>query len=148
MTAKTVKIVALSLAALAGLAAAAPNEPLHTTAPLTDSVFSRDPNFALGSDRQFNTGGIYWRMMLAVLLVLALGVAAYYVSKKLSGKIINLPNRQIKLVETLYLGSRKALHLIKVGNKSIIIGTTPTTITRIAELERDIGDLPAAGESK
>jgi flagellar biosynthetic protein FliO len=148
MTEKMVKIVAFSLAALASLAAAAPNEPLHTTAPLTNSVFSQDSNFALGADRQFNAGGIYWRMMLAVLLVLALGIAAYYVSKKLGGKIINLPNRQIKLVETLYLGSRKVLHLIKVGNKSIIIGTTPTTITRIAELERDISDLPTGGEPK
>jgi flagellar biosynthetic protein FliO len=134
MTAKTIKIIVLLLAVLTSLAAAAPNEPLHTAGPLTNSVFSQDPNFALGADRQFNAGGIYWRMMLAVLLVLALGVAAYYVSKKLGGKIINLPNRQIKLVETLYLGSRKTLHLIKVGNKSIVIGTTPTTITRIADI--------------
>jgi len=135
VTAKTLKIVAFSLTVLLSLAAsaaAAPNEPF--------AAFARDPNFALGADRQFDAGGIYWRMMLAVLLVLALGIAAYYVSKKLGGKIINLPNRQIKLVETLYLGSRKALHLIKVGDKSIIIGTTPTTITRIAELDSNTSD--------
>lgn len=148
MTAKTIKIIVLSLAALASFVVAAPNEPLHSASPLSDSILARDPNFPIGADRQFNTGGIYWRMMLAVLLVLVLGIAAYYVSKKLSGKIINLPNRQIKLVETLYMGSRKALHLIKVGNKSFIIGTTPTTITRITELERDISDLPAADEPK
>jgi len=148
VTAKTVKIVALSLAALASLAAAAPNEPLHPAAPLPDSLFARDPNFAFGTNRQFDTGGIYWRMMLAVLLVLALGAAAYYVSKKLGGKIVNLPNRQIKLVETLYLSSRKALHLIKVGDKNIIIGTTPTTITRIADLDSDIGDSSAVDKPK
>jgi flagellar biosynthetic protein FliO len=143
VTVKTVKIVVLSLAMLASLAAptvADANEPLHSATPPTNSVLSRDSNFALGSDRQFGTGGIYWRMMLAVILVLALGIGVYYVSKKLGSKIINLPNRQIKLVETLYMGSRKALHLIKVGNKNIIIGTTPTTITRIADLDRSISD--------
>jgi hypothetical protein len=140
MTAKTVKIIILSLAVLASLVAAAPNEPLRSDLSLPDSILARDSNFTLGADRQLNTGGIYWRMMLAVLLVIALGITVYYVSKKLGGKIINLPNRQIKLVETLYLGSRKALHLIKVGNKSIIIGTTPTTIVRIADLESSISD--------
>jgi flagellar biogenesis protein FliO len=151
VTAKTVKIVAFSLAALASLAApaaAAPNEPLRPAAPLPDSIFARDPNFAFGADRQFDTGGIYWRMILAILLVLALGVAAYYVSKKVSGKIVNLPNRQIKLVESLYLGSRKALHLIKLGDRSIIIGTTPTAITRIADLSQDAGSLSPADEPK
>lgn len=138
MTKRTVKIIALSLAVLAGFAVAAPNEPLQINASSPNSILARDPNFAFGADRQFNTGGLYWRMMLAVLLVLALGTAAYYVSKKLGGKIIKLPNRQIKLVETLYLGSRKTLHLIRVGDKSILIGTTPTTITRIAELDSDI----------
>ena len=143
MTEKTVKIIALSLAALAifaALAIAAQNESLLSEAPVTDSMLARDPNFALGADRQFDTGGIYWRMMLAVLLVLVLGIATFYVSKKISGKIINLPNRQIKLVETLYLGSRKAVHLVNVGNKSIVIGTTATTITRIAELNGNISD--------
>lgn len=152
MTVKTVKIVALSLAALllllqvfAAPAAAAPNEPL---APASDSIFAREPNFAFGTDRQFDTSGIYWRMMLAVLLVLALGAAAYYVSKKLGGKIVNLPNRRIRLVETLYLGSRKTLHLIKVGDRSIIIGTTPTTVNRIADLGQDTGGSSAADEPK
>ncbi len=155
MTAKTVKIVAFSLAALplfwqgiVAPAAAAPNEPLRPAATLPDSIFARDPNFAVGADRQFDTGGIYWRMMLAILLVLALGIAAYYVSKKVSGKIVNLPNRQIKLVESLYLGSRKALHLIKVGDRSIIVGTTPTAITRIADLGQNVGGSSAADEPK
>ncbi len=131
-----------------GPAAAAPNEPLSPAAPLPDSIFARDPNFAFGTDRQFDTGGIYWRMMLAILLVLVLGAAVYYVSKKLGGKIVNMPNRQIRLVETLYLGSRKALHLIKVGDRSIIIGTTPTAITRIADLGQNTDGSSEADRSK
>jgi flagellar biosynthetic protein FliO len=151
VTAKTVKIVAFLLPALMSLAAtvaAAPNEPMRPNAPLPDSIFARDPNFAFGTGRQFDTGGIYWRMILAVLLVLVLGIAAYYVSKKLGAKIVNLPNRQIRLVETLYLGSRKVLYLIKVGDRSIIIGTTPTTITRIADLSQVTGNPSATDESK
>lgn len=151
MTVNTVKIVAFSLAALASLAAlsvATPNEPLHSTSPTQDSIFAHEPNLTFGVDQQLDTGGIYWRMMLAVLLVLALGIAAYYASKKVSGKIVNLPNRQIKLIETLYLGSRKSLHLIKVGDKSIIIGTTPTTITRITDFDADVSDSSKKEEIK
>ena len=147
MANNTVKYVVISLAVsllLIGAAAAAaetaPNEPLRQTEQSKNSIFSREPNFAFGTDKQFDTGGFYWRMVLATLIVLVLGTAAYYVSKRLGGKISNIPGRQIKLVETLYLGSRKALHLIKVGNRSIIVGTTPTTITRVAELGSDSRD--------
>jgi flagellar biosynthetic protein FliO len=165
MIAKTAKIVAFSLVTLASFAApvsasidpsrdaglspnTAPNEPVHPITSTQDSIFARDTNFVLGTDRQFDTGPIYWRMMLAILLVLALGVAAYYVSKKVSGKIVNLPNRKIKLVETLYLGSKKSLHLIKVGDRNILVGTTPTNIIRIADLSKDTGDSSAADDLK
>ena len=141
MAKNTVKNVVISLAVsllltgtVAAAAEVAPNEPVRQAAQPNDSIFAREPNFAFGTNQQFDTGGIYLRMVLAILLVFALGVAAYYVSKRLGGKISNITGRQIKLVETLYLGSRKTLHLIKVGDRSIIVGTTPTTVTRIAEL--------------
>lgn len=118
-------------------AAAAPNVAPAPAAAPADSIPTRDSNLTFGTDRQFDTSGMFWRMMLAVLLVLALGIAAFYASRKLGGRIANLPNRQIRLVENFYLGSRKTLHLIKVGDRSILIGTTPTTITTIADLGRD-----------
>ena len=139
-------VLTLLMVALAAPTDAAPNEPMRQVVQPKDSIFSREPNFTFGTDQQFDTGSIYWRMVLAILLVLALGVAAFYVSKRLGGKIVNIPNRQIKLVETLYLGSRKALHLIKVGDRSIIVGTTPTAITGIADLGSDSKSPSTQGE--
>jgi len=137
VTRDLIKIVALLLAALLSVAAAAPNSAPHPAAGLGASNLARDSNLTFGTDQQFDTSGMFWRMMLAVILVLALGIAAFYVSRKLGGRIINLPSRQIRLVETFYLGSRKSLHLIKAGDKNILIGTTQTTITTIADLGRD-----------
>jgi flagellar biogenesis protein FliO len=155
VTAKTVKIAALFLTVLplfpqglASRAADAPNEPSRSTAQAPNSIFTRDPNVTFGTDQQFETSGMFWRMMLAVLMVLVMGVAAYYMSRRLGGRIINLPSRQIRLVETLYLGSRKALHLIKVGDRSILVATTPTAVTRIADLDQVTGGSTAANEPK
>ena len=150
MTRGLLKIVALLLAAFLSVAAPAPASSdasrgggpaaaAPNVAPATPagSALTRDSNLTLGTDQQFDTSGMFWRMMLAVLLVLALGIAAFYASRKLGGRIINLPSRQIRLVETFYLGSRKTVHLIKVGDRSILVGTTPTTITAIADLGCD-----------
>jgi flagellar biogenesis protein FliO len=116
-------------------AATAPNEA--PAAGLPSHSFANDSNFTFGTGGRLETGGMFWRMMLAVLLVLALGAAAYYVSKKLGPRIANVPGRQIHLTETFYLGSKKTLHLIKVGDKNILIAATPTSITAIAELGPD-----------
>ncbi|MFA5423427.1 MAG: flagellar biosynthetic protein FliO [Phycisphaerae bacterium] len=136
-TAKTFKSLALYTAALLlvwqGLTFAA--EPNAPAAPAKQNIITaREPNFAIGQNQRIETGEIYWRMMLAILLVIILGSAAYYVSKKLGSRIVNQPNRRMKLVETLYLGSKKSLHLIKIGQREIIVATTPTAISSIADL--------------
>lgn len=107
------------------------------TADSDGSMFKSDPNFTFGSDSQFETGGLFWRTMLALLLVVALGVALYYVSKKLGSKMVNLPGREMKIVETLYLGSRKTLHLIDIDGRRVLIGSTQASITRLSEWEND-----------
>jgi flagellar biosynthetic protein FliO len=123
------------LTILAAPVTSRPNEPTGPSTKIISPLFAKDPNFTFGSDQQFGTGGLYWKMVFAIILVLALGAALYYISKKLGGKIVNISGRNIQLVETLYLGSRKAIHLIKVADKNILVGTTPTAITKISEFE-------------
>ncbi len=76
-------------------------------------------------------------MMLSVLLVVGLGAAAIYASKKLMGRIANLPGKRIKVVETAYLGPRKAVHLLRIGDLWILVGSTNENITKLAELTSD-----------
>jgi flagellar biosynthetic protein FliO len=119
------------------------NQPQTGTGSTNSSLFANDPNFFRGSD--FNPGGAVFsiRAILAVLFVLALFIAAIYVSKKLLPKITNLPGREIRIVETVHLGPRKTVHLLEIGNRRFLIGSTNENITKLADLTGDLMDLSA-----
>ncbi len=107
------------------------------------SLFANDPNF---SERQSDSAGsreLFYKMVLSVLLVVALGVAAIYVSKKLLPKITNLPGKEIRIVETVHLGPRKAVHLLKIGDRRFLIGSTNENITKLADITGTLTDLTA-----
>ncbi|MGD0785218.1 MAG: flagellar biosynthetic protein FliO [Sedimentisphaerales bacterium] len=91
------------------------------------------PNLTVGSNDNLNTGGLFFKMMLMVLLVVALGAAAVYLSKKLLPKL-NLPGKRIQVSETVHLGPRKAIHLIKIGKQTLLIGSTNENITKLADV--------------
>ena len=101
-----------------------------------DSLFGNDRSFSEGVD--YNTeSGIYYRMMLAVLIVVVLGGAAIYVSKKILPKISNLPGKEIRVVETVYLGPKKAVHVLEVGSRRFLIGSTSENVTKLADITSD-----------
>lgn len=79
--------------------------------------------------------------ILAVLFVLALFVVVIYISKKLLPKITNLSGKEIRIVETIHLGPRKAVHLLEVENRRFLIGSTNENITKLADLSGNIMDL-------
>jgi flagellar biosynthetic protein FliO len=100
---------------------------------LSPGIFN-DANFSGRKGGGFETGELFYRMILAILLVVALGVAAIYVSRRLLPKITTLAGKEIRIVETVHLGQRRAVHLIEVGGKRILIGSTNEAITRLAEV--------------
>lgn len=107
-----------------------------------ESMFGNDPDFSgkLGYNPE---GGIYYRMMLAVLIVVVLGAAAIYVSKKLLPRITNLPGKEVRVVETVYLGPRKAVHVLEVGSRRFLIGSTSENVTKLADITSDLADFSA-----
>jgi len=121
-----------------------PNRPQTDTESTNSPLFANDPNFFSGSD--FNPGGegFFIRAVLAVLFVIALFIAAIYVSKKLLPKITNLPGKEIRIVETVHIGPRKAVHLLEIGNRRLLIGSTNENINKLADLTGEIMDLSAS----
>jgi len=120
-----------------------PNQQQADTESTNNPLYANDPNFFRGSD--FNPGGAGFsvRAVLAVLFVLALLIVAIYVSKKLLPKIANLPGKEIRIIETVHLGPRKAVHLLEIGNRRFLIGSTNENVTKLADLGSDILDLSA-----
>ena len=93
---------------------------------------------AAGAD----TGELFHKMMFSVLLVVVLGAGAIYISKKYLPKITNLAGKDVRIVETIHLGPRKMIHVIKAGNRKLLIGSTNENITMLADLTNELVDVP------
>jgi len=100
-------------------------------------LFEKDTGFPDKLGDLPGQGDFFFRAMLAILFVVVLGVAAIYVSKKLLPQIAGVPGKEIRIVETVHLGPRKAVHLIDIGHRRFLIGSTNETITKLADLNED-----------
>lgn len=109
----------------------------------SNELASSDPNLATspGVSPIAPLGGglssteLFFKMMLSVGLVVALGVAALYLSKRVLPNVTNAQGREIRILETAGLGPRKALHLVEVGHQRLLIASTNDTITTLAHVE-------------
>lgn len=108
------------------------------SSPLRGSSFASDPgpNFSLGS------GELFVKMMLSVGLVLGLGGAALYVSRRVLPRVTHAPGKEIHVLETAYLGPRKALHLVEVGGRRLLIASTSDHVTMLTTVNEEWLDLP------
>jgi flagellar biosynthetic protein FliO len=119
------------------------NQPKAETESKNSPLLTNNPDFFGKSDYSPRGWEFSLRAVLAVLLVLALLIAALYVSKKYLPKIANLQGREIRVVETVHLGPRKAVHVLEVYNRRFLIGSTNENVTKLAELGSDLADLSA-----
>jgi flagellar biosynthetic protein FliO len=90
----------------------------------------------------------YYKMLLSVSIVIALGVGAVYVSKKLLPRISNLPGKQIRVVETAYIAPRKGIHLIQVGTRRLLVASTSENITMLADVTESAMDFAATLQAR
>ena len=147
MAAQNKKIIVL-VAAVALLGGALMMRPSRLDTAKTDkplsanshSLFS-DPNFAMIKPQgTLDTGQMFFKMMLAVGLIIAMGVGVIYFSRKLLPKIANLPGKKIQVIETVHLGPRKAVHLLRVGSRHILIGSTAESISKLADINDGLSE--------
>jgi flagellar biosynthetic protein FliO len=100
-----------------------------------------DPNLVSSAGAGLGNGELFLKMMLSVVLVIALGAAALYVSKKVLPRVAGAPGKEIHVLETAYLGPRKALHLVEVGNQRLLIASTNDNVTMLAHVNEAWLDL-------
>lgn len=114
---------------------------------------AKDPNFALSAGKAAGTRELFIKMMVSVFIVVCLGAGAIYASKKVMGKFTKLSGKKVKVIETTYLGPRKAVHLLRIGDRHLLIGSTNENITKLADLttefmmhEKGYGEVGGLGE--
>jgi flagellar biosynthetic protein FliO len=135
------KIGAVGVAVILGIAVlvvctvqSAAVEPKKALFNNSDSVFAKDANSSIMPTEESGTRELFYKMMFSVLLVVVLGAAAIYISKKYGARITKLPGKKIRIIETVHLGPRRAVHLLEAGNKQLLIGSTTESITRLADV--------------
>jgi flagellar biogenesis protein FliO len=79
-----------------------------------------------------------WQTLSSVLVVLALGILAMLALKRF-GPRMGLPaaggkGKRVKMLETTYLGQRKAVHLVQVGSKKFLLAGSQSGLTLLAEV--------------
>ena len=107
---------------------------LENSESKSNSLFGNDPNFVKKTNSGSGTRELFFRFMVSVLFLVALGAGGIYVSKRFLPKISNLSGKEIRIIETVHLGPRKAVHLIEIGERRFLIGSTNENITRLADL--------------
>ena len=115
---------------------------LENSKSQSDSLFENDSNISTRKSDRPSSRELFFKMMVSVLFLIALSAAAIYVSKRFLPKITNLSGKEIRITETVHLGPRKAVHLLEVGERRFLIGSTNENITRLADLEMEVNKVP------
>lgn len=90
------------------------------------------------------------KLSVAVGVVLVLGAIAIYVVRVVAPKWGPVSKKRVKVVEIHHLGGRKQVHLIEVGHRQLLVGSTPTQISMLADVTQhwdDAGELGPFAEA-
>ena len=111
--------------------ASAEEKPSRPDLLSAESTFSKDtPELQSELLRQF------FYMIGVVVLI---GVGAWFVCRKLSCGWTGTKGHTIQIGETARLGPRKAVHLIHVGKKTFLVGSTSDHLCLLADVSETIG---------
>ena len=148
-TIATVLVVLAIGSGSAGLAGQAEDVSDATGPPIEEpGSFLTDTDSAEPSDLSLGSGELFVKMMLSLAIVVVLAVAALYLSKRVLPKVTKASGKEIRVIETSYLGPRKALHLVEIGNQKLLIGSTNESITTMAHIGDTWLDLSKAETDK
>lgn len=100
------------------------------------SPTARDP---LGSTPLYFASAFIKLLVILLLILVSASLARRWVQRGLHGN----PARQMRLLETVRLSPKQALHLISVGEQQLLIGATDQGIALIAQVEPNSDAAPA-----
>lgn len=97
---------------------------------------ARDP---LGSTPLYFAGAFIKLLVVLLLIFVSAILARRWLQPGLHGKAV----RQMRLVETVRLSPKQALHLVSVGDQQLLIGATDQNVTLITHVETSLDTAPA-----
>ncbi len=147
MATRTILAALLSLGLAAATADAGQTDTDTDASPLlwsgTDKAVGTDADTLEPGEKQdetdkepkrFDSGSLVAQSLAAVLVILVLGAAAIFVVKRVLPRIGIAQGRRINVLETVYLGSRRSLHMVQVGDRTLLVGDTRERLGLLADL--------------
>ena len=133
----------LMLASPASGRAAAPVNDVNTTLSANDVLRSawgspKDPNASSGGGSGLEQ---LFKVVTGLMVVLALALLLAYGGKRWLPALSQSTGKEIQVVETIGLGPRKALHLVRVGSQQLLIGSTADRIVALTDIRTEFGEL-------
>jgi flagellar biogenesis protein FliO len=125
MRLKWLSWILIGVLSLAGLGEAAAQEP--------DGPADDLPGFKLGAERT-DVRMMLYKLSVAVGTLLVLAGVAFYMMRVVMPKFGPVRKKRVKVTEVHYLGGRKVVHLIEVGHRQLLVGSTPTHISMLADV--------------
>ncbi len=110
--------------------------------PEIERILKEDPG-TLWNDsesktsRQDDPGKLLRQFATSIGLVLLLGAAAYFLSRKFGARLTMPRGRHIRVIESIALGTNRQIHLVEVGRRRILVGSSPQSIRLIADVGED-----------
>ena len=109
----------------------APSEKNENFSNIIDDHPRKEPSII----RIFNS------LIFVILLILATGWIYMKIKKinpeqLLSGKFTKLSENNFKIVSSLQLGAGKAIYLIEINEKQLIVGTTSSSVNLLAQMDK------------
>jgi len=117
--------------AVAAVVLAAAGACLAAETPTSAPAISNKPPFGDGDS---NIADLMLHMLAAVLIVLAVGFLAFFVVRKLLPRISRASGKRISVLETAYLGPRKAVHLLQVGSRKLLVASSPDGVVKLDDV--------------
>jgi flagellar biogenesis protein FliO len=105
----------------------------RVAAQATEGLDVNQPGFKLGAGHT-DVRAMVYRLCAALGIVLVLGGVAIYLLRVVVPKLGPVRKKRVKVAEVHYLGGRKMVHLIEVGHRQLLVGSTPTHISILADV--------------
>jgi flagellar biogenesis protein FliO len=86
------------------------------------------------------------RLFLMLGFIAVAGVGVWYFVKKMNTSWAGAKDGQLQIVETMHLGPRKTIHIIRAGKKRLLIGNSNEGIRLLADLTGNIEIPPVEAE--
>jgi len=115
-------------------AARAAEDSPATSRDVDTAANDTDKGKGLGAREPYDTGSLLGHSLAAVLVILVLGAAAVFVIKRVLPRLGISQGRRITVLETVYLGPRKSLYMVRVGERTLLVSGTRERLGLLADV--------------